>query len=185
MKKTILSICILSGSLFFSPLQLSESYVQTSQSGKQAEVHSETANDIENVIASETKVLATSSSITADSTHPDIEILKKMSDPAHSMTDLIAAFGEPTDVLRGAMDNNLLWRYDFKNNDNYVFKHELDAVDTDALKSNDLEYILYISFESDEQTIDNIAIYYIDKDGKMHEYREYADGSVKDLVEGS
>ncbi|MGD6942017.1 hypothetical protein ACQCT6_08270 [Cytobacillus gottheilii] len=176
MKKTVLSICILSGSLFFSPVQLSEAHVQSTSSN--------TENIQNNVHAAETKVLSkTSSSSLKLNAHPDIKTLKEMSNPTHSKDEIISTFGEPADVLRGAMDNNLLWRYDYKNDENYVFTHDLDAIDVDALKSGELEYVIYISFEQDEQTVNSIAIYYIDQDGKFHEYREYADGYVKDLVE--
>ncbi|WP_080845853.1 hypothetical protein [Cytobacillus gottheilii] len=185
MKKRVLSICILTGSLFFSPIQLSEAHVLSFTHDENVKNHLESLTDRTNVSAINTKVLSATSSAAGKVSHPDIDTLKEMADPKRTKDELASIFGEPTEVLRGAMDNNLLWRYDFKNNEDYEFTHDFDAVDVDALKADDLKYIVYIGFQHDEQSVNDIAIYYIDQDGKFHEYREYADGYVKDLVEGS
>ncbi|MDQ0272336.1 hypothetical protein [Cytobacillus purgationiresistens] len=160
MFKLMLSLSIVGMSLFASPVQSFDameetSYIETTNESAEKETKNKT---------------------------PDIKSLKETIHPDLSQDEIIERFGKPDEVLTDAMYDLPLWRYDFKLDKEYSNKLGYDSVDFDALKSNKLQYIVMVSFDQEEEKIRNVSIYYLDDKNQIHNYRQFADGYVKDTV---
>ncbi|MEC1156067.1 hypothetical protein AB1L05_02905 [Cytobacillus horneckiae] len=110
-----------------------------------------------------------------------IDSIKEKIHPNLSTEEITDTFGDPDQRLTDSMYNLPTWRYDIKINEDYESKTGTDSVDFQALKDKELQAIIFFSFD-DNENIRNISVYYLNKDGKVQEYRQFADGFEKNTV---
>lgn len=95
--------------------------------------------------------------------------------------DVIDQFGQPDQKMKDDMYGLPSFRYDFKQDEHYALDADYQLVDMEALKNNQLEAIIYFDFDHNKN-IRSAALYYVNDEEKIEEYRIFADGTEKKLV---
>lgn len=98
--------------------------------------------------------------------------------------DVEQIFGDNYVEVYSAMDGRLIWQYDFTE-DGYQFEGLsfdggetfTDAVDGDGLEKGLMRMQLFINWSGTDR-VSSYALYYKGDDGKIHNFRLYADGKI-------
>lgn len=102
----------------------------------------------------------------------------------NSMTkyEIIQLLGESNFEGKSMLTNEEMWRYDLCPNEQYMSHLNEDAVDLEALDREQLKYIVFFTFSQDEKQLSSISMYYKDEQGNLHEYIQFDDGYIKDIM---
>ncbi|MBP3038427.1 hypothetical protein J9303_02765 [Bacillaceae bacterium Marseille-Q3522] len=112
-----------------------------------------------------------------------IENLKNNLNPSDPIDKIVSNLGTGYSEQYGAMENNLLWRFDICAANNYQYQLEGDAVDLKAIQDDKVMVILYVSFANQEDDkIDHITMYYKNNHEQLIEVKKYRDGYVKETL---
>ncbi|MBA4536336.1 hypothetical protein H1Z61_04060 [Bacillus aquiflavi] len=95
---------------------------------------------------------------------------------------IVSIFGTGYDEVSSMMGNEKMWRYDLCVNNEYEYNDEYDVVDLEALKNNQVQYIVFFTFTNDGHSLSRISLYYKDESGNIHEYTIFPDGTSEDSV---
>lgn len=129
-------------------------------------------------------VAAKDSTLEQATTQEANTLVTQLKEKLHSdMTEenVLAQFGEPDQKLADDMYGLPSYRYDYKEDNSYSLQADYQLVDIEALKDNRLEAIIYFDFD-DNQNVRSAAVYYINAEEEVVEYRVFADGTEKNMV---
>ncbi|MDM5207967.1 hypothetical protein [Cytobacillus kochii] len=128
-------------------------------------------------------VAAKDTTVENETTQEQANIISTLKDKLHSdltEQDVIDQFGQPDQKMKDDMYGLPSFRYDFKHDEHYSLDADYQLVDMDALKNKQLEAIIYFDFD-DEKNIRSAALYYVNDEQKIEEYRIFADGTEKKM----
>lgn len=96
-----------------------------------------------------------------------------------STEEVVSILGSDYAEGKSMMTNERMWRYDLCTNNYERIPFLDDAVDIEALQNKQCQYIIFIAF-TENNMVDHYSMYYMDADGYIREYVQFADGSEKD-----
>lgn len=114
--------------------------------------------------------------------YPTNEVLAELLQLSMSDNEIIQTLGKDYVKGKNMMSNETMWRYDLCANDDYdksTFVN--DAVNIEALKDNKVKHIVFLTF-AENRTVNHISIYSKDKEGRIREYMQFANGLEKNIV---
>lgn len=108
------------------------------------------------------------------------------------LAELLYIFMEQSEIIQilGAdyvegtsmMTNEKTWRYDLCSVETYENDRNDDIVDLEALANDQIKYIVFLNFSGPNEALSHISIYYKDNQGQLHEYMQFADGTIKNII---
>lgn len=94
---------------------------------------------------------------------------------------VLKLFGNQYAEVTNAMTDSKMWRYNIAKGSYKPKQDDLDAVDTDALKSGELSLQLFIDWTKDNK-VGTYTVYTKKSDGKVYEYRLSPDGTASETA---
>lgn len=112
----------------------------------------------------------------------DIEFLKENLMLGMTKEEVADLCGQQYEEVIDALDDLLVWRYDFPNIPEYHYTalENMDSADIEGLVDGNMRMQLFIGW-GEEETVRNFSVLYTsEEDEHIYEYRIMIDGTVKE-----
>lgn len=111
----------------------------------------------------------------------DADAIKQQLKLGLSQEQVIELFGQDYREVTSMLDDSRMWRFDLSAAEGYSFEKDTDLADLEGLAKGNVGAQLFVAW-TEEETLREYSLIYMHKEGKLHAYYLFGDGTEKEDI---